>query len=334
MTRDDRPPRNWLWPAAKWALFLVVLAFVGRHASRLWGEFDSENLQLRWGWLALAAAVSILGWLPSLWFWNRLLVQLGARVPLAQVARAYYAGHPGKYVPGKATVILIRAALLSAAGVPSALTAFTATLETLTCMAAGVVTAVLLLPWIVAELPQLQALAEFAARPAWRIAFPVAALIGSLCGLALLSHLSTRLARRMAVALPAVGSLGQPVPLRTFAAGLGVFLAAWWLQGATLGLTLQGLSSQPVSWSDWPLWTGASAVSLVAGFLAFFAPGGLGVREGLLMELLRQQVGPHEAVAAAVTLRAVTLVGELITAGVLYTCIKSTVSIPAGDPRT
>ena len=70
------------------------------------------------------------------------------------------------------------------------------------------------------------------------------------------------------------------------------------------------------------LWTGAAAISMVGGFLAVFAPGGLGVREGLLMEILRHQAGPHEAVAAAVLLRAVNLAGELLVAGALYLVVR------------
>ncbi|HTI50751.1 MAG TPA: hypothetical protein VL475_07365, partial [Planctomycetaceae bacterium] len=187
----------------------------------------------------------------------------------------------------------------------------------------GVVTMVLLLPWIIASIPQLDELAEFIAQPACRLAFPVLAIVGSIGGLTVLARISVRLAGRMKGSIPALGTLAQPIPLQTFAAGLVVFLGAWWLQGATLGLTLQALSPEPVSWSDWPLWTGTAAVSLVGGFLAIFAPGGLGVREGLLMELLRQQLGPHEAVAAAILLRGVTLVGELLMAGAVYVLIRA-----------
>ncbi|HTI50315.1 MAG TPA: hypothetical protein VL475_05170, partial [Planctomycetaceae bacterium] len=122
-TRPPASPRRWLWPTLKWGLFFVVLAFVGLHAAKLWGEFDSRTLRLRWGWLALATVVSVAGWLPSVWYWRRLLGALGARPEGGQLLRAYYCGHPGKYVPGKAMVILIRATLLVPSGVPAATTA-------------------------------------------------------------------------------------------------------------------------------------------------------------------------------------------------------------------
>jgi uncharacterized membrane protein YbhN (UPF0104 family) len=333
MTPDAQSPRGaprstfpfgpWLWPAFKWTLFLVVLAFVAIHAQTLWGELDSRSLRPRWGWLVLATIVSVAGWLPSVWYWRELLRAVGVRPDGGQLLKAYYCGHPGKYVPGKAMVILIRATILSQNGVPAPTTAYTVTLETLTFMAAGCVTMVLLLPWMIAALPQLAEQAEFIAQPACRVAFPLLAIIGGIGGLAALSRIAGRLAERMTGTLPAVGTPSWRIPVRTFASGLAVFLGAWWLQGATLGLTLQALSPEPVSWSDWPLWTGTAAVSLVGGFLAIFAPGGLGVREGLLMELLRHQVGPHEAVAAAIVLRGVTLVGELLMAAAVYLFIRA-----------
>ena len=107
-------------------------------------------------------------------------------------------------------------------------------------------------------------------------------------------------------------------PISTTAIGVVVFLAAWWIQGLALGLTIQAVSAEPVNWGDWPFWTGAAAVAVVGGFVAIFSPGGLGVREGLLMELLSRQLGPHEAVAVAMLLRGVMLAGEILAAVGLY----------------
>jgi hypothetical protein len=55
----------------------------------------------------------------------------------------------------------------------------------------------------------------------------------------------------------------------------------------------------------------------VLGFVAVFAPAGLGVREGALMEILGPQIGPT-AVVAAVLLRIVCLVSEVLAALALY----------------
>lgn len=232
---------GWLWRGLNWGLFILILYFVGQHALRLWGDFDAHPLQLRWGWLAIATVVSIVVWLPSLWFWRRLLVVLGWRPPRLLLTRAYYCSHPAKYAPGKALVIVLRATFLKQCGIPAATTAYTVTLETLTYMAAGAVTAVLLLPAIVAGMPQFRDLANMAEQPMWRIGSLVVAIVGSVSGLAVLSRLSVYFAGRMKGAVPAVESLDQPISMRTFAHGMLVCLGAWWLHGALLGLTLQAL---------------------------------------------------------------------------------------------
>ena len=44
-------------------------------------------------------------------FWYRLLRQLGQRPTALAAVRAYYIGHLGKYLPGKACALLLRATL-------------------------------------------------------------------------------------------------------------------------------------------------------------------------------------------------------------------------------
>lgn len=307
---------KYLWPALKWLMFLLVLAFVAYHACGLWKGFEGRSLSIRWSWLALSLVTSIVAWLPSAWYWRELLRSVGIRVSWPLVIRAYYCGHLGKYVPGKAAVLVIRSALLKAAGVAGPSAALTVTVETLTYMWAGSLLAVLLYPSLAPHLDE--SLAAPFASPVVRIAL----VAGIVCAGAFLLRMLMRSHRRlMAVFRGAEAQSGFPAEtasIWTCLIGVCVFLGAWWLQGLTLGLTIQAVSVEPVSWQDWPFWTGTAAAAVVAGFVALFAPGGLGVREGLLMELLRGQLGPHEAVAVALLARAVSLAGEILTAGALY----------------
>ena len=55
------------------------------------------------------------------------------------------------------------------------------------------------------------------------------------------------------------------------------------------------------------------------GFAAIFAPGGVGVREAVLIEgLAKSGVGLQPAVIGSVALRAAWLLAELIASGALY----------------
>lgn len=84
---------------------------------------------------------------------------------------------------------------------------------------------------------------------------------------------------------------------------LGVFalnLAFFLLSGLAL-VTLGDLPGHPASWLGW------LAMAWICGYLIPGAPGGLGIREGVLMLGLADAIGSGEALALAIAYRAVTL---------------------------
>lgn len=325
-----------LWPALKWAMFLLVLGFVARHGYVLWtderwNEADRQARSIGWGWLVLAVVCSLVAWIPSVWYWRRLMSQLGATAPWRQIVRAYYCGHLGKYVPGRAAAIAIRSALLKEAGVPATTSALAALVEGLSYMWAGGLLAMLLYPSVMEHLPQRWKAALPLANPAWRVGLLVFALAVGAMGLALLLRSHLRLFGIFG-GRPLEGpALAAHSPVRATFEGAALFLAAWWIQGLTLGLTIRAVSPDPIMWSDWPFWTGAISVALVGAFAILIVPGGLGIREGLLMELLSGQLGPHNAVLAALLSRGVSLAGEILISGALYYGINGSVPLQLSD---
>jgi uncharacterized membrane protein YbhN (UPF0104 family) len=85
-------------------------------------------------------------------------------------------------------------------------------------------------------------------------------------------------------------------------------------------LTIRAVSDEAIDFANWPVWTGAVALATSIGFIAVFAPGGFGVREGLLFEVLRTQpeIGAKQAIVVAVLLRLTWLAAEIIAAIGLY----------------
>jgi uncharacterized membrane protein YbhN (UPF0104 family) len=309
-----------LWPALKWGMFLVVLVFVVRHGWHLWTGFKQHGSPIKWGWLLLATATSLAAWIPSLWFWRQLMAALGATAPWLQTARAYYCGHLGKYVPGKGMAIVIRSALLKDCQVPGTTAALTVTIEALTWMWVGSLVAIALYPTLKPGLPAW--IAGTADHPVlrWSIFAGVACTGPIVYALMMRSHgpLANWFHGSTRASPAATGPSASHSIFAIWFTGTIGFVASWWLQGLTLGLTIQAVSPQQWNWADWPFWTGTAAVALVGGFVVIFAPGGLGVREGLLMELLEHQLGPHEAVLVALLLRGVSLAGEILVSIALY----------------
>lgn len=289
-----------------------MLVFVGMRAHQLWNRDEIQGVSISPGWLVAAMLAYLAGWLPSAWYWRRLMHTLGEEVRLLDAARAYFCGHLGKYVPGKAGVLLIRAGMLKGRGHSASIAAVTATVETLLLMGAGLALGLALFP-----------LTNWPPVIAERIGYPALMPVAILAAVAL--------------ALPAIGFLlrkfaammtprreGRPpsvaIDSQLVAVGLGVFCLSWALHGLSLGLTLRAVAPQTAVFAQWPVWIGAAGLATALGFAAIFAPGGIAVREGLLIEILSVQpdIAAREAVVAAVLLRGVWFVAEVLAAVVLY----------------
>jgi hypothetical protein len=312
-------PRN-LWRIAKSVLFVIVLAAVVHQGWRLVGQMDPRDMAIAPLWLLPAALAYVLSWLPAACYWRNLLRGMGHTVSWPQILRAYYCGHLGKYVPGKAAVLVMRAALLEPSGTPPATAGVTAGYESLACMGAAGAIGAALIPTI---FPRETLARGLAAAPVlvdfpWLI--PLAVLTGCVLGLPLLSQVMNRVLRKL---MPPDAAGNRPtLEMRPSLAGFLALIGGWWLQGLSLGFTIHAVSPAPWSWSAWPSWTAGASLATFLGFVVLFAPGGMGVREAVLMEILSTQIDPARAVLVAVLLRAVYLTAEVAAAGVLYLLVR------------
>src|SRR5436190_915077 len=84
---------------------------------------------------------------------------------------------------------------------------------------------------------------------------------------------------------------------------LAVRRASRALVGLSFWLTARALV--PVPLEDLGFYTGVFAIASLAGLFAFFAPVGLGVREAVLVALLRPRLGTADALLVAAASRGV-----------------------------
>jgi hypothetical protein len=80
---------------------------------------------------------------------------------------------------------------------------------------------------------------------------------------------------------------------------------------AALCFTAQSIA--PVSPSAFPLFLGSASLASVAGFLAVFAPAGLGVHEGVYWLTLWPLLGPAAALVA-ILFRLLHIISDILTA--------------------
>jgi uncharacterized membrane protein YbhN (UPF0104 family) len=307
--------RRLVWRILKWTLFVLVIVFVGKQGYELWNEDNLQHIEINFIWLVPALGVYLLGGLPAVWFWRKLMRSFGGDVSFRDSLRAYYCSQLGKYIPGKATVLFIRAGMIKGRGLGVAAATITATCETLMMMGAGLAIAMTLSPII--GWPNWIRSIPFAS-----IVVPVGIVLCCLVALRVIAFILSNLVRTMISTKMLRFKKELDIPAKEIGYGLLAFVITWILFGLSLGLTIRSISGDLIDFGDWPIWIGAVSAATSIGFIAIFAPGGLGVREGLLWMVLSLHIPEKQAMAAAVLLRLVWLVAEITAASVLYYIIS------------
>jgi hypothetical protein len=125
--------------AMKTAVALVVLWAVGRHVIRTWNDLRDQKRSLHFEpvWLAASGLLYLAGLAAYGRFYERILRSSAAPVRLGPALQAYLVSHLGKYVPGKAMVVVVRSAMVVSFGGRASTAAIATFYETLVMMAAG-----------------------------------------------------------------------------------------------------------------------------------------------------------------------------------------------------
>jgi uncharacterized membrane protein YbhN (UPF0104 family) len=263
--------------------------------------------EVHWGWLALSSVFSLVGMLPMAFYWHYVLGALGQRPRLGESLRAFYIGNLGKYVPGKAMVVVLRADFIRSSRVDPTVAAVSVFVETLTMMAVGACLSAVILAIFFGDQVQLLILA-----------------IGLLvcAGTPTLPPIFRRVVAFLQVsrANADIDCHLEGLNYRVMAVGWALNLVGWFFLGLSLWATLQAMPNlQAPLTMDVSLLarlTATIALALVAGFVSML-PGGLGVREWVLMQMLGG-FGPSVAVVSAVLLRLTWLVAEVLFSIILY----------------
>jgi uncharacterized membrane protein YbhN (UPF0104 family) len=298
---DDTGCWNWLrrcWRPKlilSWAVgagFLFAGVYLIVHAR----EASQEFRRIDWGFLALSfiALLAALGW--QAWVWQLILKRLGYPVAYNRVYRIVYLAGLGAYVPGRIWQALGVLALGKQEAVPARISGMALVLANGLNLAAGSLFALLcyLLTWD----------SLVSANAKWLLLSMGVGLI--LTHPRIIEGAANWVLGRMKRE-PIELTLGWGDTL-LFAS---LYLFGWMFYSGAFALLVLAVIQGPVFLVHV---MGANVVAYIVGFMAVFAPGGIGVREVTLSGLLAQVMSLELAAAVAVIARFWFVAGQLVSA--------------------
>ncbi|MDO8670334.1 MAG: lysylphosphatidylglycerol synthase domain-containing protein [Dehalococcoidia bacterium] len=290
--------------ALRWGIICLVIAFWGLYIWRNWDSLLSHQWEVNFYWLALSFLVVLVFWLSLPIIWHRALIAAGGSLRLRVAARLWALSMLARYLPGGMWHIAGRVYMAEEAGESRTIVFVSTVIEQVLSLMTTMLIFLVSVPFWDADY------ARFA--PVLLLVIPLAFSIHPVV-LSRLGTLAIRLAGRKQGGNKAGVLPGEPFVPPGYRAIL--FIAALYVLPnilAALSLYLAAAAVGPVSPDQLPAFAGAYTIGWIAGFFAFFAPSGLGVREGAITLLLTPVVGAPVALAASILNRVVFSLGEAV----------------------
>lgn len=286
-------------PVVQTAYFALLLALTGYYLVRGGSNLPAFFDRLDWGMVWLAGLTLLASTLLYIFIQYTIYQGMGVRLTFRQVFSIVCPAQLGKYVPGKVLLPGSYYLLSRQAGVD--------------VREIGGSFLISMALWLLAAV--LCSLYAFSAlSPALRLGmlFLVVLLLVSVHPrvLSLTFRLLARVLQRLGRGV-SDDRLDQALslPYHFYLRTLCLYLVTWVLVGLEVLLLIAAL--QPVTITAFPASLAASAIGTVVGFLALFAPGGLGIREGLGTLILAPVTTTEVALFVFVLLRVMTVAVDL-----------------------
>jgi hypothetical protein len=257
-------------------LFVVaVVGYAARALAEQWGALEryAAELDPAWSLVLLSGLVVLVAYALLVAMWRAMLAGWGAPLRFVDAAHVWFVSNLGKYVPGKVWQIAAMGAMARARGVSPVAAAGSAVVVNLANIVSGFAVVLLTGAGVLG--------ASHPSGP--RVAAVLVALV--LAGLLALPVLLPALARiaarvlRRELEFPRIPA--RAIWLATFGTAL-----AWILYGAAFHLLAIALGVAPAAGStgEWPGYVAVYTSSYLIGYLSLLTPGGIVVRETMLVE--------------------------------------------------
>ena len=279
---------------AQWLLAAVVIGFAAREIARQWRDVGPALEGLRIDWLrVLASGALVVGtYLILIEAWRTTLRVWSETLPFATAARIWFVSNLGKYIPGKVWQIAAMGAMAQKRGVSAAAAVGSSLLVNLVSVLAGFAVIAVTAAGRVGNVVGVQTSGSARSAELAVIGIAVAggiALLLAPVAVPRLAAIAGRISGR-AIAIP-------HVPARAIWIAAASTVASWLLYGVAFSLFAHGVT--PRATGNASSYIAVYTGSYLAGYLALFAPGGVGVREAVLV-LAMPRFGLASAPDAAV----------------------------------
>ena len=293
-----------VWRVLQFTAGALLVGLVVRSILINWQSLRAQPIDWQFSpaWIAASVLLVFASYALLIEAWRRVVLSMNQRLAFLSAARIWFLASLGKYIPGKVWAVAGVAVLAQRAGVdPAAAVAGAIVLQAL-ALASGAAVVVL------------TAREAFQIAGTWAVPTAAAIIAMSIAGVALLSWqpFLDWVGRLLPTSWPRLRAIRPSMLALAFVANA----LAWTGYGGALLLLARGLLPDVIL--SLPQAVGVFTCSYLIGFIAVFAPAGLGPRESVFILMLAGDIGLKPAAALALASRLLLTGTELLPAVPLF----------------
>ncbi len=316
--------RPWLWRIAGLGITAAILFYMFKKIALHWHDPAVRSRVLATSplrFLVASAMFALFLFAFRAFTWRKILKGFGYALPYAAAIRIWSISELARYLPGSILQVVGRVYLAKPYGVPGSIVSTSQVLELATFLLANTLVAVPCLLFAGARSAHLEQ-----ARIWYFVAMGLVPLLTIVLHPRVFYGITNRILAR----------LGKPAIARRLSGAKLFGLLIWSIFGLLFqSLAILLLVKDPLGlpWIKWWVVAGAYCLAWIGGFLAIWAPGGLGVREFVFVAAMRIAI-PHRfkeqfpdqasfnalVVFLSLLLRLWTIGGELIFSFIASAC--------------
>lgn len=271
---------------------------------RQWPEVQVTLSRIAWWQVVLSLLTLIVGIVLGMLSWRAVVVGIAHPGRGKKISQVYLIGQMGKYVPGSVWAFLLQMEVGRKNGIARAQVFVAALVSTGVTVAASIVVGLVALPQLSERHPGLRWL---------YLLLPVALVALHPRIVTALVNLALRILRR--------APLDEPMRLATIAQSFLFAVLMYGVYGVHLWILVR--STGGIGIENALFATGALALGMTTGLVAFLLPSGIGAREAVVVAGLTTFLPTGSALALALLSRVMFTVGELICMGASYLDLRA-----------
>lgn len=261
---------SWLKNSIITVFILVIFYYLGKNLYLNWSSIPWTQIKFRYPYLILSFVFLYLGFLGAIWSWKLILKELGAQISFSRASRIISLALLAKYVPGGVWLSLSRIYLAQKEKISKSIATASLILQTQILLLSALLFYFFSIPQVLQKNFKV-----FYFQPLFLI------LLALVLFYPQLSHYSVNFLLKFFKR----EKINLKLKYRKFIYIIAIYLVIWFLNGIAFYFLVKSVCT--VSENLFIPIAGCFVTAWIAGFVVFFAPGGLGVREGILTLLLK-----------------------------------------------